>query len=316
MAPQYTIHQRQCHLKWDNSIPPVATVASGSVVNFDCLDASNGQINASSTIESVARMDFSQVDQVNGPIFVEDAEPGDVLEVEFLELETADWGWTANIPGFGALADVFEAPALKIWKIEKDENGQHFTWFKEGKIRILTAPFCGEIGVARGEKGAFSTIPPYRTGGNIDTKHITLGTKIYLPIEVKGALFSVGDGHAAQGDGECCGTAIETPMKVSVRLTIHKNMPYVKEPSFLTPGPLASNFNTGKHYSTLGIDPNLREATKKAVTFMVDYLESVHDLTRVEAYMLCSVCVDLKMCEVVDMPNYAIGAFFPLSVFV
>ncbi|KZO96077.1 Formamidase [Calocera viscosa TUFC12733] len=316
MAPLYTIHQHQCHLKWDNSITPVATVTSGSVVNFDCLDASNGQITPSSTVESVTAMDFSQVDQVNGPIFVETAEPGDVLEVEFLELETADWGWTANIPGFGVLADVFEAPALKIWKIEKDENGQNFTWFKEGKIRSPTAPFCGEIGVAPGAIGAFSTIPPYRTGGNIDTKHVIKGTKIYLPIEAKGALFSVGDGHAAQGDGEVGGSALETPMKVSVRLTVHKDMPYVKEPSFLTPGPLASNFNTGKYYSTLGIDPDIKTAMKKAVTFIVDYLESVHGLTRIDAYMLCSVCVDLKMCEVVDMPNFAIGAFLPLSIFV
>ncbi|CAF1289921.1 unnamed protein product, partial [Didymodactylos carnosus] len=135
-------------------------------------------------------------DKVKGPIYVEDAQPGDVLEVEFLKIKTADWGWTGLIPGFGLLHEEFPNPVLKIWKLEGES-----AWFKEG-IHIPLRPFCGECGVARGQKGAFSTIPPYRTGGNIDTKYNVEGTKLLLPIECEGGLFSLGDGHAAQGDGE------------------------------------------------------------------------------------------------------------------
>ncbi len=206
------IHRNQWHLAWDKSIPPIATIPSGEIVSFDLLDASCGQIVAESTVDAIRALDFSQVDQVNGPIYVEGAAPGDTLEVEFLDLQPADWGWTAIIPGFGLLADDFPEPALKIWRLVGGADG----WgeFAPG-IRIPLAPFCGEIGLAPGMAGALSTIPPYRHGGNMDTKHLTRGARLYLPVEAPGALYSMGDGHAAQGDGEVCGTAIETPMRHS-----------------------------------------------------------------------------------------------------
>ena len=159
-------------------------------MTFDCLDASNGQINEHSTISAISNFVFSQLDQVNGPVFVEGAHPGDTLQVDVISVDTADWGWTALIPGFGLLSDEFPEPALKIWKLNKAEG---FAYFDEGKgIKIPLRPFAGEMGVAPGAMGAFSTIPPYKTGGNIDTKHVTAGSTLFLPIEVEGALFSIG----------------------------------------------------------------------------------------------------------------------------
>ena len=177
------------------SIPPVLRVSSGDTITFDCLDASNGQITPASTTHSIASLVFSQLDQVNGPVYVETAEPGDTLQVEVLRVGTADWGWTACIPGFGLLANEFPEPHLMIWKLHKNEEGDiyGYAYFDEShKIKIPLRPFAGEMGVAPGEKGAFSTIPPYKTGGNIDTRHLTAGSVLYLPVAVKGALFSIG----------------------------------------------------------------------------------------------------------------------------
>lgn len=305
------IHRNQWHLAWDHSIAPVATIQSGETVNFDLLDASCGQIIESSTVDAIRTLDFSQVDQVNGPVYVEGAAPGDTLEVEFLDLQPAGWGWTAVIPGFGLLADEFPEPALKIWRLDGGAEG--FAEFAPG-IRVPLAPFCGEIGLAPAADGAHSTIPPYRHGGNMDTKHLTKGTRLFLPVEVPGALYSMGDGHAAQGDGEVCGTAIETPMRATVRLAVRKDL-QVQEPQFLTAGPLAQRANTAAYYATDGIGPDLMEAARNAVRHMIDHLRRRYRLSRAEAYMLCSVVVDLKLCEIVDAPNWVVSAFLPQSIF-
>jgi acetamidase/formamidase len=310
MQTARTIHvaRDQWHLAWDNSITPIARIASGEVVDFDCLEASNGQIVPEATVRAIEELDFARVDQVNGPIYVEGAEPGDTLQIEILELEPADWGWTAIIPGFGLLADEFPEPAIKIWEL-RDGMAE----FAPG-IRIPLDPFCGEIGLAPGSPGALSTIPPYRHGGNMDTKHLTVGSTLYLPVEIEGALYSMGDGHAAQGDGEVCGTAIETPMRASVRLTVRKDWA-VAEPQFLTGGPLTPRTNTAPYYATDGIAPDLLEATRQAVRHMIAHLRRRYGLSRPAAYMLCSVAVDLKICEVVDAPNWVVGAFLPQSIF-
>lgn len=305
-----TIHvaREQFHLAWDNSIAPIATIQSGEEVSFDLLDASCGQITAASTVAAIASLDFARVDQVNGPIYVEGAAPGDTLQIELLDLQPADWGWTAIIPGFGLLADEFPDPALKIWRLEDG-----WAEFAPG-IRIPLDPFCGEIGLAPAAAGALSTIPPYRHGGNMDTKHLTRGATLYLPVEVEGALFSMGDGHAAQGDGEVCGTAIETPMRATVRLTVRKDL-RVDAPEFQTAGPLAARTNVGPFYAADGVAPDLMEAARKAIRAMIAYLQRTHGLNREQAYMLCSVAVDLKISEIVDAPNWIVTAYLPLSLF-
>ncbi|KAJ7193422.1 hypothetical protein GGX14DRAFT_379073 [Mycena pura] len=304
-----SLKRSQSHLAWDNSIEPVLRVRSGETVSFDCLDASNGQITPDSTVDVMKSLVLTRFDQVNGPVFVDGAAPGDTLQVDILSVAPGAWGWTACIPGFGLLADEFPEPALKIWELDTENGVTYFD--KEKKIKIPLKPFAGEMGVARGVKGTFSTIPPYATGGNLDTKHLTAGATLYLPIEVEGALFSIGDGHAAQGDGEVCGTAIETPMRVSVRLTVRKDRPYTKTPHFSTPKITLDN---EEHYCTTGVDARMRLATRAAVRNMIDFLCAEHGFTRVEAYMLCSVVGDLRLHEVVDMPNYVVGMMIPRSI--
>lgn len=311
MIPTVHINRERFHLAWDHTIPPVARVRSGDVVSFDLLDASCGQITDASTADAIRALDFSRVDQVNGPIYVEGARPGATLEIEFLDFTPASWGWTAIIPGFGLLADEFTEPALKIWDLSDGRDG--WAAFAPG-INIPLAPFCGEVGLAPAADGALSTIPPYRHGGNMDTKHLTMGARLWLPVEVEGGLFSIGDGHAAQGDGEVCGTAIETPMRAEVRLTVRDDIRVV-EPQFRTAGPIAARTNAGPFHATDGIGPDLMAAARNAIRHMIDHLGEAHGLSRADAYMLCSVAVDLKICEIVDAPHWVVAAFLPEVIF-
>ena len=177
------------------SIPPVLRVNSGETIDFDCLDASNGQITPVTVASALQTLDIATLDQVNGPIYIENAQPGDTLQVDVLDVTTANWGWTGILPGFGLLADEFPEPHLKIWDLQ---DGAEYAWFNKIKgIRVPLRPFAGEMGVALKDKGPHSTIPPYRTGGNVDTKYLTAGTTLYLPIEVEGGLFSIGVSDSA-----------------------------------------------------------------------------------------------------------------------
>ncbi|HSS36265.1 MAG TPA: acetamidase/formamidase family protein, partial [Patescibacteria group bacterium] len=175
--PSSHVARDQNHLAWDPAIPPVATVASGAIVEFDCLDSSNGQLTADSTTADVATLDFSRVDQVTGPVEVTGARPGDTLQVDILELAPADWGWTASIPGFGLLADDFSEPHYKVTALPGPTGRAEF-W---PGIRVPLAPFCGEIGVAP-LTGPLSTIPPDLHGGNMDTRHLIAGSTLFLPV--------------------------------------------------------------------------------------------------------------------------------------
>lgn len=206
-TPSIHVAREQFHLAWDRSIEPIATVGSSAIVEIDALDASCGQITATSTVADIATLDFSRVDQVHGPIAVEGAEPGDSLEIELLDFQPADWGWTASIPGFGLLAEDFPDAALRISK-----RATHHAEFPPG-VRIPLAPFCGELGVAPPAEGAHSTIPPDVFGGNMDTRHLTAGTRLFLPVFTPGGRLSLGDGHAAQGDGPARGPRGRCPTR-------------------------------------------------------------------------------------------------------
>lgn len=305
-----TIHIKrdQFQYAWDNAIPPVATVDSGSVVSIDATDAGGGQLAATSTVSDIATLDFAKVNPVFGPIAVDGAQVGETLEVEIIDLQPATWGWTANIPGFGLLADDFPQPLLKISRLAAE-----VAEFIPG-IEIPLQPFCGEMGVAPREPGPLSTIPPSVHGGNMDTRHLTVGTKLYLPVWAPGALFSLGDGHAAQGDGEVCGTAIETPMQVTVRLNRRPDL-HLSAPEFRTGGPLAPRTNIGPFYATDGIGPDLFTAARDATRRMIEYLGREHGMAAEEAYLLCSVVADLKISEIVDAPNWVVTMYLPLLIF-
>jgi len=310
-SPEATTHvsRDRNHLAWDPAIPAVATVRSGEVVELDCLDASFGQLNAESTNETLAGLDFDRVDQVTGPVAVEGAEPGDTLQIDLLEFQPADWGWTASIPGFGLLADDFPDPVYKVTRLEAGADRVEF-W---PGIRIPVAPFCGVIGVAP-TTGPLSTIPPDVHGGNMDTRHLVAGSTLFLPVFQPGARLSAGDGHATQGDGEVSGTAIETPMRARLRLTVRKDL-HLDAPAFLAaPDPHAALRN-GARYATDGIGPDLMVAARDAVRRMIEWLGREHGLEPMQAYLLASVAIDLRISEIVDVPNFIVTAHCPLGIF-
>ena len=307
----HTIHGRHHHFGWDRSIPPVATVAPGTTIEFECIDASGGQLSKASTVGDVASLDFGRVNPVTGPIFVEGAEPGDALKVTILDFVPSGFGWTASIPGFGLLADQFTEPALKIWALGPGRKGAAAF---SSAARVPLKPFAGTIGLAPAEPGLHSVVPPRRVGGNMDIRDLAAGTVLYLPVEVAGALFSVGDTHAAQGDGEVCGTAIESPMNVVLTLDLEKGAK-LETPRFKTPGPVTRHLDAKGYEATTGIGPDLMDGARAAVSRMVDLLSARHGLSAVDAYMLSSVCADLRISEIVDQPNWVVSFYFPRIVF-
>jgi acetamidase/formamidase len=306
----HSVSAEQRQTVWDRAIPPVLEVESGATVHLETKDASNGQLSASSTADDVTTMDLDNVNPVTGPVYVKGAEPGDTLQVEILELAPNDWGWTAIIPEFGLLADAFPDPWLNISTVDAKTNTVHFN----NQITLPFAPFPGTIGVAPQEPGPHSVLPPTKWGGNMDIKHLTAGTTLYLPIAAEGALFSVGDTHAAMGDAEVCGTAVESAMTITVRLTTIKDHPIAYPQYRIPPGQLARQEQSGYHVCT-GIDSDLTEAAKQATRAAIEHIEQTHGIDRQTAYAIASVAMDLRIHEIVDAPNWVVGGFLPDSIF-
>jgi acetamidase/formamidase len=294
---------------WDNAIEPVLEVEPGADVELHVRDASDEQIGPDSGVDAVAGLDFAHVNPVSGPVFVKGARPGDVLEVEILELRPRDWGWTAIIPGFGLLADEFPDPWLRISRVEEVAGRVRFS----ERVTLPFEPFPGTIGVALPEPGPHSIVPPSAWGGNLDVKHLRVGTTLHLPVGVDGALLSVGDTHAAMGDGEVCGTAVEAAMDIVVRLGVRRDRP-IPAPQYTLPAGQLARTEAGSHHVTTGVGPDLMEAARAATRAMIDHLGERHGLERQEAYALCSVACDLRIHEVVDAPNWVVGLFLPESV--
>ena len=311
MAGKHTIHGEHHHYGWDNANEPVLAVAPGDSVAFEVVDASGGQLSPSSGVAEVAALDFGTINPVTGPVYVDGAEPGDALKVTIDAFEPSGWGWTAVIPGFGLLADQFPEPALHIWKYYAQGLAPAL-YGPGGKVPLK--PFCGTIGVAPGEAGLHSIVPPRRVGGNMDIRDLSAGTELYLLIEVAGALFSVGDTHAAQGDGEVCGTAIKSPMTVALTFDLVKGAD-LAFPRYDTAGPVSRHFDEKGYHVTTGIGPDLMQGAKHAVSGMIERLGTLHGLAAAEAYMLCSVCADLRISEIVDQPNWVVSLYFPKIVF-
>src|SRR5206468_13052197 len=256
-------------------------------------------------------LDFGKVNPVAGPVYIEGAEQGDAIKVTLLSFAPSGWGWTANIPGFGLLADHCKEPALQIWKYDARTLGPAM-YGPDGKVPLK--PFCGTIGLAPAEAGLHSVVPPRRVGGNMDIRDLAAGTELYLPVEVAGGLFSVGDTHAAQGDGEVCGTAIESPASLAARFELIKDarLPF---PRFTTPGPVCRHLDARGYDVTTGIGPDLMAGARAAVSGMIDLIAARHHMNPVDAYLLCSVCADLRISEIVDQPNWVVSLYFPRVVF-
>lgn len=307
----HTIHRAHTHCGWDNAFAPVLHVAPGDTVTLETREASGGQITRSATLPDLVALDFARTNPVTGPVYVDGAEPGDVLKITLLDFRLSDWGWTANIPGFGLLADQFPDPALHIWSY--NAQGATPALFGPGG-RVPLKPFCGTIGVAPAEAGLHSVVPPRRVGGNLDIRDLSTGSELFLPVEVPGGLFSLGDTHAAQGDGEVCGTAIESPMEVTIRLDLMKNEA-LAFPRFTTPGPVTRHLDAKGYDATTGVGPDLMEASRVATSAMIELLSRRHGMAAVDAYMLCSVAGDLRISEIVDRPNWVVSMYFPRVVF-
>jgi acetamidase/formamidase len=295
---------------WDNSLEPALEVEPGATVELECADASGGQLTRDSTAADVYALDLTKVNPVTGPVYVKTAEPGDVLAVEILELKPHDWGWTAIIPDFGLLAPEFPNAWLNISKVDAETKKVAFMF----DVTLPFQPFPGTIGVAPEPRGQHPTLVPTKWGGNMDIKHLRAGTTLYLPVAVDGALFAVGDTHAAMGDGEVCGTAVETAMDIAVRLTVHKHR-RIAYPQYHVPaGQLASTEQSSYHVCT-GIHPDLLAAAKQAIWGTIMHIERTYARTRQEAYAIASVAADLRIHEIVDAPNWTVGAFLPEAIF-
>jgi formamidase len=338
------------HNRWHPDIPPLARVAPGEEITLELRDGLDAAVGPTSTAEDVAAIDLRTPHPMTGPVFVEGAEPGDVLEVEIVRLETANYGFTCIIPGFGFLADVFDRPFVVHWHIE---DGTARSADMPG-VAIPADPFPGVLGVApshelltrihRRERelhdrgGAVApeapeaavpalaadglrTVPPRETGGNMDVRHMVEGSRVLFSVHVPGALFSIGDLHLAQGDGETCGVAIEVAGAATVRFGIRKQPAWpLRFPAFETPGrPARPSFvTTGIPVSPDGRNESLdlTLAARGAILDMIAWLGLEHGLTPEQAYVLVSVAADLRLAEVVDVPNPIVTAVLPLDIFV
>ena len=311
MKSNFTLHAHQGHLGWNNTNPPAVRIAPGETIEFHPMDASGGQITPASKAADLAHLDFDKVNPVTGPVYIDGAEPGDAIKVTMLEFIGSGWGWTGNIPGFGLLADQFPEPHLHLWKY--DSASMTPALYGPGG-RVPLKPFCGTIGLAPAAPGQHSVVPPRRVGGNMDIRDLTVGAELYLPVEVKGGLFSVGDTHAAQGDGEVCGTAIESPIAALLKFDLVKgaNLPF---PRFTMPGAAADQISRDGYEVTTGIGPDLMEGARAAVSGMIDLLSRRYKMSAIDAYLLCSVSGDLRISEIVDMPNWVVSFYFPRAVF-
>lgn len=299
----------QPHAFWDNSHPPRVRIKPGDTVVFETLEASARQVTPASKDAAVANLSFDPIHPLTGPVYVEGAEPGDGLEVEIISIKHKGWGWNAVIPGFGLLGEDFPNPYLHHYKLGRT----HCEFRKD--ILIPYEPFCGVMGVGPREHGRLNTIPPRENAGNIDIRHLTPGTRVIFPVLVPGALFSCGDCHSAQGDGEVNGTGIETPMTVTLRFQVLKGA-NVPELRFITPaGKKLTVTDKAGYFVTTAHGPDLFKDAQQSIRYMIDYLASEYNMTREQAYCLCGAAVDLKISEIVDAPNWIVSAYLPLSIF-
>ncbi|HYA55687.1 MAG TPA: acetamidase/formamidase family protein [Nitrososphaerales archaeon] len=293
------------HYKWGKAHKPALSVKPGDTVEFEINDVGSWQITSDWKSEDMRKFDNSKLYPLSGPVFIEGARPGDSLVVEVQEVRNGDFGWTSISPGFGVL-DGFNEYYLYKWQLDNPR----FARFEKG-IKIPIRPFCGVMGVAPPEEGFFDVAPPGRHGGNLDVRHLTSGSRLELPVWVDGALFSVGDVHAAMGDGEVCISAIECAGTARLRFLL-KEGSSPRWPRFYTKGDQRAKRG---YYTATGIAGDLMEATKESVINMIEYLTDEYNLSREEAYVLCSVAADIRVHEVVDKPNWVVGTMIPLDCF-
>jgi acetamidase/formamidase len=311
MPTTHKLDAAQVHKEWNNAIPPRLTIDPGDSVVFDTRDASDHYYSRKSTHADVLGRGPFTGHPLTGPVFVRGAAPGDTLVIEIVDVRPAlDFGWTAIRPGRGLLPESdFAKPFLNIW----DLGGGVARMDK--RVAVPIEAFPGVMGVALDEPGGHSTMPPRRSGGNMDIRQLTSGATLFLPVLVPGALFSVGDAHGAQGDGEVCITAVEMSAQCTLRFDLRRGQA-VPEPQLRSPRPPSGEGRKGPWYATTANGPDLYASSQQAIRYMIDHIVRERGLSREEAYVVCSVAVDLKISEIVDAPNWIVSAFLPESIFV
>ena len=348
------------HNRWHPDIPPALEAVPGEEVVLQTRHALDGEVTPSSKPADVGNVNLRLVHPLTGPVYVQGAEPGDLLEVNILNIEPAQWGFTTIIPGFGFLRDTFLEPYVVHWNMQ---DGYAESPDLPG-VRVPGAPFMGTIGVAPSRQlwqeillreeellqrgGAvlgpepidavpateplasegLRTVPPRENGGNIDIKQLSAGARLFLPVFTEGALFSAGDAHFAQGDAECCGTAIEMDStfhlnfrvlkgeaaRRNLRFPLFERDDYYVSPEMAAPRRFLAC--TGMCIDTDGANQseNATLAARNALMTMIQLLME-RGWSREQAYCICSVAVDLKLSQVVDVPNFIVSAFLPLDIF-
>lgn len=349
------------HNRWHPDIPPVLKLDPGESVTLETLDAMDGQLTATSGAAEVGSSNLNLVHPLTGPVYVNGAEPGDLLVVNIESIETSAFGFTAQIPGFGFLRDDFPQPNYVAWSIK-----DHFAESPAlPGVRIPDQAFLGVMGVAPSrallatiaarerdlsERGgvvhlpeprdavpgdpeiaaaALRTTPPRETAGNLDVKQLGRGSTLVTPVFVDGALFSCGDLHFAQGDGEVCGTAIEVQGSVTLSFGLQKGGAHRRHTAsvwFEQRGLHGRAGQTDKGFiGTTGIcvvshgrneseDASL--AARNALLAMIERLVAERGYTREQAYTICSVAAELRYSQVVDVPNFTASTILPLDIFV
>ena len=287
------------------SIPAVLQVESGDEVVIDTYSGGMSEVADPSLFRPEHRLIVDKVPQImgphilTGPVHVKDAKPGDTLEVRILDIElTTDWGWNIIRPLKGALPEDFPNLSRRVIPIDRHAKIARLPW----GVDVPLQPFFGIIGVAPPPAyGLVSSVEPREYGGNIDNKEFISGTSLFLPVFVPGANLSVGDGHAVQGDGEVCLTALETCLKGRFQLIVHKHS--LNFPRAITPS----------HYISMGMDVDLDDAAKQALRNMIKWLTEIKPWSAEEAYVFCSLACDLHVTQLVD-GNKGIHAMVSRSV--
>jgi acetamidase/formamidase len=302
---EHTLSAPPFHSRWNRALPPRLTVAPGDTVHFECVDSTGAQVHRKMTAQEYMGIDRGLIHALSGPVFVSGAEPGDVLQIDVLDIQHKGWGWASVVPGLGFLKERFSEPFLFIWELERDVSRSL------PPAVVPLRPFCGVMGVAPAEDGEFRTRPPGVFGGNMDVRELCAGSTLYLPVFNPGALFSVGDGHAAQGDGEVCINAIECPIDVTLRFQLHKQAPLS--------GPIVDSAprtlqDVETAWMVVESAPDAAAAARAATSRMIDLLAARWGFRDVHAYLLCSAALQLKFSQVVNEPMFTVSAAMPKSV--
>lgn len=297
---EHKLSAEPTHSVWDRSLAPRLRIELGDEVAFQCVDASGGQVHPGMTTAEYLTIDRTCIHALTGPVWVEGAEPGDVLEIDVLSTRHAGWGWSSVVEGLGFLKDRFREPYLFHWQLDGESTASL------APAVVPVRPFLGVMGVARAEAGAFRTRPPGPFGGNLDVRELCAGSRLYLPVFNHGALFSCGDGHAAQGDGEVCINGIECPLDVTLRFQLHKQQPLTGP--IIEASEAAAPDSTADAWVVLESGTDLAAAAQAATSRMIDLLVSRWGFTEIHAYILCSVALKLRLSQVVNEPVYTVSA--------